>query len=83
MKIGTMNPIRNERRWVLPLPKGEGWGEGEGIVCQPTVDALTTDNSLPLIHHPFLPPRQCHFPRHLLKQPFRRPDAFRFTQLIP
>ena len=22
---------------VLPLPKGEGWGEGEGIVRQPIV----------------------------------------------
>jgi hypothetical protein len=24
---------------VLPLPKGEGWGEGEGIVCQPNLHA--------------------------------------------
>jgi hypothetical protein len=25
---------------VLPLPKGEGWGEGEGIVRQPIVHLL-------------------------------------------
>jgi hypothetical protein len=29
---------RTSAVWVLPLPKGEGWGEGGGIVRQPTVD---------------------------------------------
>ena len=27
-----------ERRWtILPLPKGEGWGEGEPSVANPTI----------------------------------------------
>ena len=33
----------------LPLPKGEGWGEGEGIVRQPTAhDSTHSRRRLPL-----------------------------------
>jgi hypothetical protein len=35
---------------VLPLPKGEGWGEGEGIVHQPTVHEAARHLHQPTVH---------------------------------
>jgi hypothetical protein len=38
VRIGAMDLIPERALpFVLPLSKGEGWGEGEGIVRQPTV----------------------------------------------
>jgi protein ImuB len=37
-------------RCVPPLPKGEGWGEGEGMVRQPTVDEAARHMRQPTVH---------------------------------
>ena len=46
-----------ERRWtILPLPKGEGRGEGEPSVAQPTVQTVRLRQSLGIRHSDFVIP---------------------------
>src|SRR5262245_27614686 len=37
-----------QRPMMLPLPKGEGWGEGAESVRQPTASVPSTDSAIPL-----------------------------------
>ena len=46
-----------ERRWtILPLPSGEGWGEGEPSVAHLTVQAVRLRHSLGIRHSDFVIP---------------------------
>jgi len=51
-----LEPRAKTNAWVLPLPKGEGWGEGEGIVRQ----SIAREATRPAVHGDSQPSRNAH-----------------------